>query len=54
MSLAGDRLLNTVRETIKKHSLKISSEVCSVVKAKLGDSAGMIGAASYAKEIKKI
>ena len=54
MSLAGDRLLNTVRATIKKHSLKVSSEVCSVVKAKLGDSAGMIGAASYAKEMKKI
>jgi len=54
MSLAGDRLLNTVRDTIKKHSLKISSEVCSVVQAKLGDSAGMIGAASYAKDMKKI
>ena len=48
MSLAGDRLLNTVRETIKDHSLKKSSEVCTVVQAQLGDSAGMIGAALYA------
>lgn len=49
MSLAGDRLLNTVRQTIKEHSLKISGESCRVVQAKLGDSAGMIGAAAYAK-----
>ena len=49
MSLAGDRLLNTVRETIKNHSLKKSSDACTVVQAKLGDCAGMIGAASYAR-----
>ena len=48
MSYAGDRLLNTVRETIRDHSLKISSHACSVVQAQLGDCAGMIGAASYA------
>lgn len=50
MSYAGDRLLNTVRETIRDHSLKISSQVCKVVQAKLGDCAGMIGAATYAKD----
>ncbi|MGV8981708.1 ROK family protein [Clostridium sp.] len=50
MSYAGDRLLNTVRETIRDHSLKISSQVCTVLQAQLGDCAGMIGAASYAKE----
>lgn len=49
MSLAGDRLLNTVCETIKNHSLKISSRACKVVQAQLGDCAGMIGAAIYAK-----
>jgi glucokinase len=49
MSSAGDRLLNTVRETIKAHSLRISSEACKVVQAQLGDCAGMIGAASYAR-----
>lgn len=48
MSYAGDRLLNTVRETIKDHSLKLSRQACSVVQAQLGDCAGMIGAASYA------
>ncbi len=50
MSLAGDRLLNTVRETISGHSLKISSNACRVVQAKLGDCAGMIGAAAYARD----
>jgi len=50
MSYAGDRLLNTVRETINNHSLKISSEGCKIVQAQLGDAAGMIGAASYAIE----
>jgi len=50
MSLAGDRLLNTVRETINDHSLKISSKACKVVQAKLGDCAGMIGAAAYARD----
>ncbi|MBU3191838.1 ROK family protein [Clostridium bowmanii] len=50
MSYAADRLLNTVRETIRNHSLKISSQVCKVVQAKLGDCGGMIGAAVYAKD----
>ncbi|MBU3143844.1 ROK family protein [Clostridium sp. CF012] len=50
MSYAGDRLLTTVRETIKSHSLKISGQVCTVVQAQLGDCAGMIGAAWYAKD----
>ncbi|MBU3216055.1 ROK family protein [Clostridium estertheticum] len=50
MSLAGDRLLNTVRETINDHALKISSNACRVVQAKLGDCAGMIGAAAYARD----
>lgn len=49
MSLAGDRLLNTVRDTIKDHSLKISGQACKVVQAQLGDCAGMIGAAIYAR-----
>ncbi|MBU3072601.1 ROK family protein [Clostridium estertheticum] len=50
MSSAGDRLLNTVRETINDHALKISSNACRVVQAKLGDCAGMIGAAAYARD----
>lgn len=49
MSLAGDRLLNSTRETIKNHSLRTSAEACKVVQSKLGDSAGMLGAAIYAK-----
>ena len=49
MSSAGDRLLNTVRETIKDHSLMMASQACKVVQAQLGDCAGMIGAATYAR-----
>jgi glucokinase len=50
-SSARDRLLNTVRETIKDNSLKIASDICTVVQAQLGDCAGMIGAASYARSM---
>ncbi|AJY77494.1 glucokinase [Paenibacillus beijingensis] len=50
MSAAGDRLLNTVRDTIKAHSLKLSSQVCKVVQASMGARAGMVGAAAYAKQ----
>ncbi|WP_264169880.1 ROK family protein [Clostridium estertheticum] len=50
MSLSGDRLLNTVRETINDYALKISSNACRVVQAKLGHCAGMIGAAAYARD----
>ncbi len=50
MSAAGDRLLNPTRDTIHKHALKLSSQACKVVQAQLGERAGMIGAAAYAKE----
>jgi len=49
VSAAGDRLLHTVRETIRHHALKLSSNACSVVTAQLGERSGMIGAAAYAK-----
>lgn len=48
MSAAGDRLLNTVRDTARNHALKISSHACKIEQAKLGGQAGMIGAAAYA------
>ncbi|MCP1133807.1 ROK family protein [Paenibacillus polysaccharolyticus] len=48
MSAAGDRLLNSVRNTVRNHSLKLSSGACTIVQAKLGGQAGMIGAAAYA------
>ncbi|MGO4547367.1 ROK family protein [Paenibacillus sp. 2TAB23] len=49
MSAAGDRLLHSVRDTIGKHALKLSSQACKIEQAKLGGQAGMIGAAAYAK-----
>lgn len=49
MSAAGDRLLNTVRDTVENHALKLSSDACKIVQAKLGGQAGMIGAAAYAR-----
>ncbi|AOZ90843.1 ROK family protein [Paenibacillus crassostreae] len=48
MSAAGDRLLNIVRETTAKHSLKLSNQACIIQQAQLGEKAGMIGAATYA------
>ncbi|MFA9560410.1 ROK family protein [Evansella sp. AB-rgal1] len=50
MSAAGDRLLNPVRNIVKRHTLKLSEQACIIRKAKLGSKAGMIGAASYAFE----
>jgi glucokinase len=50
MAAAGDRLLSTVRETVAKHALKLSREVCTIAQAQLGGSAGTIGAAVYANE----
>ncbi|WP_040950973.1 ROK family protein [Gorillibacterium massiliense] len=49
VSAAGDRLLHVVRETIRQHALKLSSNACGVVTAQLGGRAGMIGAVAYAK-----
>jgi glucokinase len=51
MSAAGDRLLNTVRDTVENHALKLSSDACKIVQAKLGGQAGMIGAAAYARNM---
>lgn len=48
MSAAGERLLNSVRNTIGNHALKLSSQACKIEQAKLGGQAGMIGAAAYA------
>lgn len=48
MAAAGDRLLNTVRETIKKRAMPLSAEVCRIVTAQLGERAGVLGAAAYA------
>ena len=45
---AGDRLLSKTREIVNSHALEISRNACQIVTAKLGDSAGMIGAAYYA------
>lgn len=49
MSKAGDRLLKKIKEVIKNHVLKISTETCSIFPADLGYSAKMIGAAFYSK-----
>lgn len=49
MSAAGDRLLNTVRDTVENHALRLSSGACKIVQARLGGKAGMNGAAAYAR-----
>ncbi|ULO05109.1 ROK family protein [Paenibacillus sp. 19GGS1-52] len=48
MAAAGDRLLNTVRDTVQQHALSLSSSRCSIVQAELGSQAGTLGAASFA------
>ena len=48
MAAAGDKLLNTVRETVSNHALKLSSSKCRIVQAELGSRAGTLGAASLA------
>ncbi|MNF05640.1 hypothetical protein D3C80_2054180 [compost metagenome] len=49
MSAAGDRLLNSTRDTVQKHALQLSSNACRIVQGQLGGRAGMVGAAAYAK-----
>lgn len=55
MAAASERLLSSTREIVKTHALKLSQAACSITLAELGDSAGMLGAAFYAKQrFKKI
>lgn len=49
MAAAGERLFVPARQVVKRHALKISAAACSIVAAKLGDAAGMLGAAAYAQ-----
>ncbi|AIQ58458.1 ROK family protein [Paenibacillus borealis] len=50
MAAAGDRLLGSVRDTVKAHALKLSGGKCRIVQAELGSSAGTLGAAVYANQ----
>lgn len=50
IAAAGDRLLQPARQVVESHALKPLRERCAVVTAQLGDSAGMFGAAIYAKQ----
>ena len=46
---AGDILFDPIRETIKKRAMKIQADACQIVKAKLGNTAGVIGASLLIK-----
>ncbi len=50
MAGAGERLLSKAREVVDHHALRISNAACTIVTAALGDAAGMVGAAIYAKQ----
>lgn len=50
MSRMGERLLQYTREILNTHALRIPYGCCTIVTAVLGDAAGMLGAAVYAKE----
>jgi glucokinase len=50
VTAAGDFLLSPALEEARKRSYKASYECCSIEKATLGNKAGFIGAALWAKE----
>lgn len=50
MSGMGDRLLQYTKDVLDSHALRIPYGACTIVTAVLGDAAGMLGAAAYAKE----
>ena len=50
MSNMGDRLLQYTKDILDTHALRIPYSACTIVTAVLGDAAGMLGAAVYAKE----
>lgn len=50
MSAAGERLLQPARKIVAEHALRLSRQHCTIVTAQLGDSAGMLGAALYARQ----
>lgn len=50
VAAAGERLLSRAREVVDSHALKISNSKCTIKTARLGDAAGMLGAAIFAKE----
>lgn len=50
MSRMGDRLLQYTKNVLDSHALRIPYGCCTIVTAVLGDAAGMMGAAAYAKE----
>ncbi|MDO4293702.1 MAG: ROK family protein [Eubacteriales bacterium] len=50
MSNMGDRLLQYTKDVLDSHALRIPHSACTIVTAVLGDAAGMLGAAAYAKE----
>ncbi len=49
MSDAGERLLQYTRNVLQGHALQIPYSACEIVLAQLGDAAGMLGAAAYAR-----
>ncbi|UKI41674.1 MAG: ROK family protein [Candidatus Melainabacteria bacterium] len=46
---AGDILFDPIRKTIEKRAMKIQADACQIVKAKLGNTAGVIGASLLIK-----
>ncbi|MGR3219010.1 MAG: ROK family protein [Candidatus Anammoxibacter sp.] len=48
MAAAGDLLINPIREEIKKRSYGLASKYTNVILGKLGNNAGLIGAAGWA------
>ena len=53
LSKLGDLLLNPARQVVRERVFPLSAQVVRIVPAQLGDDAGMLGAAIYARQQKQ-
>jgi len=50
MAKMGDRLLNPARQLVMERAFQLPAQVVCIVPAQLGDDAGVIGAAIFARQ----
>lgn len=53
LSKLGDFLLEPARKVVRERAFRLPSQVVSIVPSKLGDDAGILGAAIFAREMKQ-
>ncbi len=50
MAKMGDLLLNSARQVVRERAFQVSAEAVRIVPAELGDNAGVLGAAIFARQ----